>query len=83
MLPNVPKLLAKFKDPYNKHSPSTVLKISKNVGKDQFFGKKWNVDKVLEDDGEGMSGATTALWDGEKGGFWLGGVSSVTAFCKV
>ena len=71
--PNVPKLLAKFKDPFNTHSPSTVLKVSKNEGKDKFYGKKWNVEKVLEDDGTGMSGATTALWDSEKKGFWLGG----------
>lgn len=81
--PNVPKLLAKFKDPFNSHSPSTVLKISVNEGKDKFFGKKWNVEKVMEDDGHQMSGATTALWDGEKGGLWLGGVMSVTAFCKL
>ncbi|EST06210.1 Six-bladed beta-propeller, TolB-like protein [Kalmanozyma brasiliensis GHG001] len=81
--PNVPKLLAKFKDPYHKHSPSTVLKISKNVGKDSFFGKKWNVEKLFEDDGSGMSGATTALWDEKNGGLWLGGVSSITAFCKL
>ncbi|SNX82583.1 related to serum paraoxonase/arylesterase [Melanopsichium pennsylvanicum] len=81
--PNVPKLLAKFKDPYNKHSPSTVLKISKNEGTDKFFGKKWNVDKVLEDDGIGMSGATTAMWDDQNQGFWLGGVASVTSFCKI
>ena len=71
--PNVPKLLAKFKDPFNKHSPTTVLKISRNEGKDKFYGKKWNVEKVLEDDGHGMSGATTALWDSEKKGLWLGG----------
>ncbi|SPO22489.1 related to serum paraoxonase/arylesterase [Ustilago trichophora] len=80
--PNVPKLLAKFKDPYGKHSPSTVLKISKNEGQDRFYGKKWNVEKVLEDDGTGMSGATTALWDSENNGFWLGGVVSITTFCK-
>lgn len=81
--PNVPKLLAKFKDPYNKHSPSTVLKISKNTGQDAFYGKKWSVQKLLEDDGSGMSGATTALWDQDNQGLWLGGVSSITSFCKL
>ncbi|GAK63104.1 serum paraoxonase/arylesterase [Moesziomyces antarcticus] len=81
--PNVPKLLAKFKDPENVASPTTVLKISRNYDKDQFFGKKWNVEKLLEDDGSGMSGATTAVWDKHNGGLWLSGVMSVTAFCKV
>lgn len=71
--PNFPKLLAKFADPYDKKSPSTVLKISANTGNDRFYGKKWNVEKMFEDDGTGMSGATTALWDKEKGGLWLGG----------
>lgn len=81
--PNVPKLLAKFKDPFNKHSPTTVLKISRNQSKDKFFGKKWNVEKVLEDDGHGMSGATTALWDKDNAGLWLGGVASITSFCEL
>ncbi|KAJ1039249.1 hypothetical protein NDA10_001689 [Ustilago hordei] len=81
--PNVPKLLAKFADPYDKKSPSTVLKISANTGNDRFYGKKWNVEKMFEDDGTGMSGATTALWDKEKGGLWLGGVASISAFCKL
>ena len=71
--PNVPKLLAKFKDPYTKVSPTTIVKISKNQAQDKFFGKKWNVEKILEDDGNQMSGATTALWDESNGGLWLGG----------
>ncbi|SJX61275.1 uncharacterized protein SRS1_10270 [Sporisorium reilianum f. sp. reilianum] len=81
--PNVPKLLAKFKDPYTKHSPTTVLKISKNEGHDKFFGKKWNVDKIMEDDGTQMSGATTALWDQTNELLWLGGVSSISTVCKL
>ncbi|TKY84929.1 hypothetical protein EX895_006009 [Sporisorium graminicola] len=81
--PNVPKLLAKFKDPYNKHSPTTVLKISKNQGHDKFFGKKWNVEKIFEDEGTGMSGATTAMWDQANKLLWLSGVSSISAVCKL
>ncbi|CDR87722.1 uncharacterized protein SPSC_03492 [Sporisorium scitamineum] len=81
--PNVPKLLAKFKDPYTKRSPTTILKISKNQGHDKFFGKKWNVEKILEDEGTGISGATTAMWDQANEVLWLGGVSSVSAVCKL
>jgi hypothetical protein len=83
--PNVPKLLAKFKDPWNVASPTTVLKISRNYDKDQFFGKKWNVEKLLEDDGSGMSGATTAVWDKHNGGLWLSGkwvLSVADSQCK-
>lgn len=70
---NVPTLLAVFKDPYNARTPTTVLKISSNQGEGRFYGKKWNVEKVFQDDGSGISGATTALWDQENNGFWVAG----------
>lgn len=71
--PNVIKLLKKFKDPHNVHAPTTVLKVSHNTDKDRFFGKKYNVEKVFEDDGTTMSGATTALWDSGAQQLWLSG----------
>ncbi|KAH6575264.1 hypothetical protein BASA50_006887 [Batrachochytrium salamandrivorans] len=43
--------------------PGMVLKISPNENTDKFYGKKFNVDVVMEWDGALISGATCATYD--------------------
>lgn len=67
-----------------KVAPSVTIRISKNTGKDAFYGQKWNVDKVFEDDGHVMSGATNGLLDTDRNVLFLGGIMAPhTAVCKI
>lgn len=54
-------------------APSTALRIAKNGGQDQFFGKKYAVDVVFADDGRLVVSATSVVVDSERGRMFLHG----------
>lgn len=54
-------------------APSTALRITKNGGQDQFFGKKYAVDVVFADDGRLVVSATSVVVDSERGRMFLHG----------
>lgn len=60
------------KDP-NYVVPSTVVRISKNQGKDAFYGNKYNVEKLFEDDGNVVSFQTNAQLDSQRNLLFLSG----------
>ncbi|KDQ53530.1 hypothetical protein JAAARDRAFT_61245 [Jaapia argillacea MUCL 33604] len=64
-----------FEDP-TIPSPSSALAFSLNTGKDAYFGQKFKVEKVFEDDGNVASGTTTVVHDPRRGLLFLTGVCS-------
>ncbi|PWN52209.1 calcium-dependent phosphotriesterase [Violaceomyces palustris] len=73
-----------FPDPVHVHTPSAVLRISPNEAQSRFFGEKYKVEKIFEDDGENASGVTVGLFDEEEDKLYLGGVSQpFTAICQL
>jgi len=57
-------------------SPSNALRISINTGPNSFYGEKYTVEKVFEDDGKIMSGITTAVYDSKRKKLFMNGVAS-------
>lgn len=77
LLAAFPKLLAvaeafKTSDP-DHLSPATVVRISKNQGKDAFYGHKYNVEKLLEDDGRIINFQTNVQYDTQRKLLFLSG----------
>ncbi|KAI0276382.1 serum paraoxonase/arylesterase [Russula aff. rugulosa BPL654] len=67
-----------------KVSPSSAIRITKNVGNEAFFGEKLKVEKIFEDDGKQASGTTTAVHDARRKLLFLSGVYSAhLTVCKV
>jgi hypothetical protein len=80
-------------------SASTALWITLNTGRSAFFGEKYKVTKALEDDGNIVSGSTTAVYDSQRmrifmSGEWLirvlqdrihvmAGLSANTVMCEL
>lgn len=60
-------------DPENTKVPSSVHRISINQA--AYFGDKYKITKIFEDDGTLVSGATTAAWDENSGVLWIHGAS--------
>ena len=56
------------------NAPSSVLKITLNIGESSFYGEKYSVQKVLEDDGTKISGITAAVHDATRGRLFMHGV---------
>lgn len=82
--PSILKLLDYFKDPVNKKAPTVLLKISKNKGHDQFFGQKYKIENVIEDDGSTLTGLTFVEHDTERNLVFAGGVyTPYLAVCKL
>lgn len=71
--PALLKMLDHFKDPAKFHPPTALIKISKNKGKDAFYGQKWTSEVLLEDDGSTVSGFTFVEHDTERGLLFAGG----------
>lgn len=83
----LPKLFttrAHLLDPVQTPSaPSSVFKITLNIGQSSFYGEKYSVQKVLEDDGTKISGITSAVHDATRGRLFLHGiVGESLAVCK-
>jgi len=57
-------------------SPSLAARISINTGPNAFYGEKYKVEKVFEDDGKIMSGMTSAVYDSSRKKLFMNGVAS-------
>ncbi|KIM28327.1 hypothetical protein M408DRAFT_329432 [Serendipita vermifera MAFF 305830] len=62
-------------DPINFKTPSAVVRISINPA--SFYGDKYKVDKIFENNGTIISGATTAVWDANHSRLWIHGLASL------
>lgn len=72
-----------FRDP-SLVAPSAVLKVSKNTGRDAFFGQKYLVERALEDDGKTVSSPTFAQYDTERKLLFMGGIMTpYLAVCQL
>lgn len=63
--------------------PSIVLRASKNKGKDAFYGQKYTVEHIVEDDGHVIGSGTVANFDTERGLVFSGSVVGPSVICKV
>ena len=74
-IPNVLATRAHILDPVQTpRAPSSVFKITLNIGESSFYGEKYSVQKVLEDDGTKISGITSAVYDATRGRLFMHGV---------
>lgn len=56
-------------------SPSSAHRITINTGPQAFYGEKFKIDKIFEDDGSLASGTTSAAYDSERHRLFLHGNS--------
>ena len=74
-IPNVFTTRAHILDPTKTpRAASSVFKITLNIGESSFYGEKYSVEKVLEDDGTKISGITSAVHDATRGRLFMHGV---------
>ncbi|KAF9482226.1 calcium-dependent phosphotriesterase [Pholiota conissans] len=74
----VPKMwsaLQHMKSP-SKLSPSMALRISINTGPNAFYGEKYKVSKMFEDDGKIIPLLTSVSYDSERRKLYLGGIAA-------
>jgi len=81
--PQLSQALANIDDS-NVKAASSGLKITKNGGRGAFFGEKYQVETVFEDDGSKMGPASSVVVDSERKAMYLHGlVSSQLLVCKL
>lgn len=83
----LPKVLAthsRILDPTQQTAPpSSVFKITLNVGESPFYGEKHSVQKVMEDGGTGISEITGVVHDATRGKLFVHGiVAENLAVCR-
>lgn len=74
-LPKAFSTRTRLLNPSQVHSaPASVFKITLNIGESSFYGEKYSVQKVLEDDGTKVSGITAVAHDATRGRLFMHGV---------
>jgi hypothetical protein len=64
-------------------SPVSALKIYANTGPNSFYGEKYKVEKVFEDDGRIVSGSTSVVHDSERNLLFMHGITaSYLTMCR-
>ncbi|PFH49773.1 hypothetical protein AMATHDRAFT_4627 [Amanita thiersii Skay4041] len=72
-----------FADPSHP-APSSALRFTINTGPAAFYGEKYKIDKIFEDDGSLASGVTSVAYDAERKKLFLHGlVSPHMVICKL
>jgi len=81
--PNILELVNEhFADP-SVLAPASALCFSINTGPNAFYGEKYKVDKVFEDDGNVASGITSVAYDTQRKRLFLHGIcASHLTICK-
>ncbi|KAF8813942.1 serum paraoxonase/arylesterase [Phlegmacium glaucopus] len=81
----IPHALAAVAQIFNpsRLSPSIAARISINTGPNAFYGEKYKLEKVFEDDGKIMSGATSAAYDSQRKRLFMNGVVSQLVVCNI
>lgn len=65
-------------------SPSNAFRFSINTGPGAFYGEKYKVDRVFEDDGTIASGTTSAVYDADRNLLFLHGIAAdKLVICKL
>ncbi|OCH86369.1 calcium-dependent phosphotriesterase [Obba rivulosa] len=76
-------ILARFED-LTQQSPSSAHRVTLNTDKSAYFGEKYKVERVFEDEGSIVAGATSVVHDTRRGLLYMHGVVSPhLAVCKV
>lgn len=74
-LPKILAIRARILYPAQQPSaPSSVFKITLNIGESSFYGEKYSVQKVMEDDGTKISGITGVAHDATRGRLFMHGI---------
>ena len=73
-LPKVLATRAHILDPTKTTAPSSLFKITLNIGESSFYGEKYSVQKVLEDNGAKISGITGVAHDAARGRLFMHGI---------
>ncbi|CAG8440966.1 1068_t:CDS:2 [Ambispora gerdemannii] len=81
--PKILRFIAYSENPNNPKSPGMILKISNNTDSDRYFGKKYKVTKVLEDDGAFIHSITTPAVDHKRNTLLLGTIFAETVRCDL
>ncbi|KAF8160653.1 hypothetical protein B0H34DRAFT_795541 [Crassisporium funariophilum] len=82
-IPQAKAAFAHMADP-SRQSPSIAARISVNTGVNAFYGEKFKVEKVFEDDGKIMTGLTSAAYDSERKNLFMHGITSPQlVVCKI
>ncbi|TFK25229.1 calcium-dependent phosphotriesterase [Coprinopsis marcescibilis] len=77
-------LLKHFTDPTGVKSATSVVRFSINTGPGSFYGEKYRIEKVFEDNGDIASGTTTVAYDTERNLLFLTGLASPQlTVCKI
>ncbi|KAF9501981.1 serum paraoxonase/arylesterase [Pleurotus eryngii] len=64
-------------------APSAAYRVSLNTGTNAFYGEKYKVDRVFEDDGSLASGITSVVHDSQRHRLFLNGLASPSlVICK-
>ncbi|KAJ7070140.1 hypothetical protein C8F01DRAFT_1115438 [Mycena amicta] len=74
-IPSIPAIAAHIANP-SLIAPSSVLAVAKNIGPGSFYGDKFTVTKVFEDDGTMTSGTTTVTHDARRGKLFIHGIAA-------
>lgn len=74
-LAEISSFLRHWHDPYNNRAQSAVYNVSLNTGRDAYFGEKYAIRKVFEDDGTVVNGITTAAYDPTRKLLYVTGMS--------
>ncbi|KAG6813313.1 hypothetical protein H0H92_012126 [Tricholoma furcatifolium] len=72
--PDVPTLFFKHFRNFSIPAPSSALRASINTGPSSFYGEKYKLDTVFEDDGNVASGTTSVVYDAERHRLFLHGL---------
>jgi len=72
-LPSVTKLEKQITNP-SISAPSSALRISLNTGEGVFYGHKYKIEKVFEDNGDIASGTKSVVHDSKRGRLFLHGL---------
>ncbi|PPR05896.1 hypothetical protein CVT24_006637, partial [Panaeolus cyanescens] len=84
VIPHVMKIMNYMLKDNTSKSPSIVSRVSINTGVNSFYGEKYRVENVFEDDGTVMSGLTTAAYDSKRHKLFMHGISSpALVVCKI
>lgn len=74
--PNVLRLVKEhFKDP-TVLAPANAFRFTINTGPGAFYGEKFKVEKVFEDNGNIASGITSAVYDADRNRLFLHGIAA-------
>ncbi|KAL2911041.1 hypothetical protein HK105_209512 [Polyrhizophydium stewartii] len=55
-------------------SPSAIIRVSHNTEQDQYYGRRYRVERLMVEDGSKASGATVAIPDRATQRLFIGGV---------